>query len=182
MVILNTIKNLVSRLETRNYTELPEGIHKGLGKYLSEDETLRATLLNFRAIYRAPRWLDSNTFFNSWFILTDRRIIIARNASVFKRFRDIPLAGITQIYYELDSTEPKITINSPGHEDIIEFPKKASIHCSVLEGTLKDVIEVARKTHQQSGEGDFIFCSRCGSKILRGSHFCSECGSKLNSR
>ena len=83
MVILNAIKNLVSRLETRNYTELPEGIHKGLGKYLHEDETLHVTLLNFRAVYRAPRWLDSNTFFNSWFILTDRRIIIARKPNTY---------------------------------------------------------------------------------------------------
>lgn len=179
MVILNAIKNLVSRLETRNYTELPEGIQKGLGKYLNEDETPHVTLLNFRAIYRAPRWLDSNTFFNSWFILTDRRIIIARNGSVFKRFRDIPLSNITQIYYELDNTEPRITITSPGHEDIIEFSRKSSAHCSELEETLKSAIDAAMKSNPISGEGDFIFCGSCGSRILRGSHFCSECGSKL---
>lgn len=179
MPILDAIKDLVSKLETSNYTDLPEGISQGLRKYLDDDEKPILTLRNFRAIYRAPRWLDSNTFFNSWFILTERRIVVARNSSAFKRFRDIPLNTITQLFCELDRTEPKITINSPGHEDIIEFSKKASSHCEGLEESLKSTIDNARKSRREPGDDGFVYCGKCGSKILRGSHFCSECGARI---
>ncbi len=179
MPILDTLMDILGRLETRNYTDLPRGVHQGLMKYLEENERPLVTLLNFRAIYRAPRWLDSNTFFNTWFILTERRIVIARNSSVFKRFRDIPLDSITQIYCELDHTEPRLTVNSPGHEDIIEFHKKSSAHCASLEESLKDAIDNAKKTRKHHGDENFTFCGKCGSKILRGSHFCSECGAML---
>lgn len=179
MPILDAIKDLVSILETSNYTDLPESVNQGLVKYLDEDEKTILTLRNFRAIYRAPRWLDSNTFFNSWFILTEHRIVVARNSSEFKRFRDIPLNTITQLFCELDRTEPKITINSPGHEDIIEFPKRASSHCEGLEESLKSAIDNARKIMREPGDDGFMYCGKCGSKILRSSHFCSECGVRI---
>lgn len=181
MPILDAIRDLVGRLEIRNYTELPQGIYEGLVKYLEQDERLILTLRNYRAIYRAPRWLDSNSFFNSWFILTERRIVVARNSSAFKRFRDIPLDAVTQLYCELDRTEPKITINSPGHEDIIEFHKQASEHCEGLEESLRSAIDNAKKDRRGPGEDSFMFCGKCGSKILRGSHFCSECGARIQS-
>lgn len=179
MPIFDVLKEIVGILETRNYTELPEGIHNGLMKYLDEDERPILTLLNFRAIYRAPRWLDSNTFFNSWFILTERRIVIARNSSAFKRFRDIPLDSITHMYCELEHTEPKMTLNSPGYEDIIEFHKKSAEHCAGLEESLRNAIDNAKKNRREPGDEDFILCGKCGSQILRRSHFCSECGVKV---
>jgi len=181
MTIFDTIQDLIRKLEKSNYTDLPEGVSQGLVNYLDEDEKTILTLRNFRAVYRAPQWLDSNTFFNSWFILTERRIVVARNSSAFKRFRDIPLNTITQLFCELDRTEPKITINSPGHEDIIEFPKRAASHCEGLEESLKSAIDNARKNMRGPGDDGFMFCGKCGSKILRGSHFCSECGARIQS-
>jgi DNA-directed RNA polymerase subunit RPC12/RpoP len=166
--------------ETRNYTELPHGIRKGVEKYIREEESILVTLLNWRAIYRAPRFIDSNTYFNSWFILTSHRIIIARNSSVFKRFRDIPLSGISQIFYELDNTEPRISITSPGHEDIIEFPRQASHHCAKLEETVKEAVANAMDLIKNLPGGDYIYCSRCGSRIPGSNHFCSECGAKIH--
>lgn len=178
-MIVNALKNFIGIFGTRNCTELPKGIQTGLGKYLNNGEKILITLLDFRAIYKAPTFLESNTFFNSWFILTNNRIIIARNSSGFKRFRDIPLDTITQIYSELDNTDPKITINSPGNEDIIEFPKQASAHCATLEKSLRDAIENAKISHKEPGDRDFIFCPKCGSQTLKTGHFCSECGSRL---
>ena len=178
-MILNALKTFISIFGTRNYTELPQGIRKGLEKYLNNGENILITLLDFRAIYKAPTFLESNTFFNSWFILTNNRVIIARNSSGFKRFRDIPLDTITQIYSELDNMDPKITINSPGNEDIIEFPKQTSEHCATLEKSLRDAIENVKNSHTEPGDMDFIFCPKCGSKTLKTGHFCSECGSRL---
>ncbi len=179
MPFLEAVKNLIGMLETRNYTELPHGIRIGVEKYIKEDENIIATLLDWRAIYKAPRFVDSNTYFNSWFILTSRRILIARNSSVFRRFRDIPLSGISQIFYELDESRPRISITTPGHEDIIEFAEQASPHCAELERMINDAMGKARDMLNDSPGNEFMFCSACGSRILRGSHYCSECGTKL---
>lgn len=180
MAIADAVKSLMSMFETRNYSELPQGIRRGVEKYLKEEESILVTLLDWRAIYKAPRFVDSNTYFNSWFILTSHRIIIARNSSGFKRFRDIPLAGITQIYFELDNSEPKLTINSPGHEDIIEFPRHASNHCAKLEETINEAMGNARDMLKIMIDDEFMYCGKCGSRILRGSHFCSDCGASLH--
>ncbi len=181
MTIMEAVKNLMGIIETRNHTELPDGIRAGVEKYINEGESILFTLLDWRAIYKAPKFVDSNTFFNSWFILTNDRMIIARNSSVFKRFRDIPLSGISQIFYELDHSKPRITIASPGHEDIIEFPKQASHHCGSLEEIINEAIGNARAELQNSPEGEFVYCGACGGRILRRSHYCSECGAKLQS-
>ncbi len=181
MAIVNAIKDFMGNLVTQNYTELPERIQTGLNKYLKDDEKILLTLMDYRAIYRAPKFVDSNTFFNSWFILTNDRIIIARNSSNFKRFRDIPLLDITQIFYEIDNTEPRISITTPGKEDIIEFMRAASAHCQDLEKVIDGAIENAKSRKRHTGKDDFVLCSKCGSQVLSESKYCSECGSRLDS-
>jgi hypothetical protein len=180
MAIMSAVKNIIGMFEMRNRSELPHGIKKGVEKYIKEEESILVTLLSWRAIYKAPKFIDSNTYFRTWFILTSHRIIIARNSSGFKRFRDIPLSGISQIFYELDYSKPRITIASPGHEDIIEFPKQVSHHCAGLEEIINAAIGKARVMLQNSPEGEFIHCGACGGRILRRSHYCSECGAKLH--
>ena len=179
MAIISAVRNIMGMFDAKYCTELPHGIKTGVEKYIKEEESILVTLLNWRAVYKAPRFIDRNTYFHTWFILTSHRIIIARNSSEFNRFRDIPLSGISQIFYELDHSKPRITIASPGHEDIIEFPKQASHHCAGLEEILNEAIGNARVMHQNTPEGEFIFCGACGGRILRRSHFCSECGAKL---
>lgn len=180
MPIVNAIKEFVGSLATHNYTQLPERIQVGLDKYLKEDEEIIITLLDYRAIYKAPKFIDSNTYFSSWFILTTDRIIVARNSSQFKRFRDIPLSDITQIFYELDNTEPKLSITTPGNEDIIEFTKTGAVHCEDLDKKIDGAIENAKARNTKTLSEEFILCSKCGSKVLSQSKYCSECGSRLD--
>ena len=180
MAIVDSIKDLVGSFVTTNYTELPENINSGLQKYLKGDEEVILTLLNYRAIYKAPKFIDSNTFFNSWFILTNERIVVARNSSTFKRFRDIPLREITQIFYELDNTEPRISITTPGKEDIIEFTKAGAEHCRNLEIKIEAALENAKKRTVQSDNKEYINCNKCGSDIQSQSKYCSECGARID--
>lgn len=180
MAIASAVKNIMGMFDAKKCSELPQGIRKGVEKYIKEEESILVTLLNWRVIYKAPKFIDSNTYFHTWFILTNHRIIIARNSSEFKRFRDIPLSSISQIFYELDYSKLRITITSPGHEDIIEFPKQASPHCTGLEELMNEAIGNARVMLGNSPEGGYIHCSACGGRILGGSHYCSECGAKLH--
>ncbi len=180
MRITDLIKNAFSPLVTRNYTELPNKVKAGVDKYLTDGEVILLTLRNHRAIHKAPIWLDSNTFFNSWFILTNYRIIIARSSSEFKRFRDIPLNEISQISYELDNQDPKISITSPGKEDVIEFTKGASLHCEGMDTKLNEAMRDAKKLRNPSTK-DSVVCNKCASKIPSTSKFCPECGSRIGS-
>lgn len=180
MAIVDTIKDFVGSIVTHNYTELPEKIQVGVDKYLDDDEEIILTLLDYRAIYRAPKFIDSNTFFNSWFILTNHRILIARNSSTFKRFRDIPLSEITQIFYELDDTEPRVSITTPGNEDIIEFMKAGAEHCENLDKKINLAIENAKTRKKTMTSDEYTLCKKCGSKVLSQSKYCSECGSRID--
>lgn len=174
--ILQSLKESLHKRGKKHFTELPSGIKTGLTKYLKPGEEVLFTLLNFRAIYKATTLIDSNTFFNSWFILTNRRIIVARNSSSFKKFRDIPHNSIDQIDYETGVLEPRLTIRSPGTVDIIEFLRESKIYREDLDIKINRAIEEAKKAEKHPGIFDTIFCLQCGSKIPRASKFCSECG------
>ena len=165
------LQTYLNKLDDQNITELPLGIKSGLTKYLTPDEELLFTLRDFRAIYKAPRWIDSNTFFNSWFILTNRRIIIARNSSSFKRFRDIPHNTINQIEYDTGILESRLILHSPRTIDIIEFIGESKKHSEGLELKIQRIKEQALF--------DTVICPNCENKIPKGSKFCPECGEKI---
>jgi len=173
------IKRYLSNGEKQNLTELPSNLKNGLEGYLKQEEVVIFTLRNYRAMYIAPRWLDSNTFFNSWFIITNQRILILRNSSSLKIFRDIPFDDIHRTNYEMNRLEPRIRIISSDKEDRIDFLSDAIRHCENIEETLNRALMDARKRAETSPAGDTMFCYNCGSKIPRKSKFCSECGQEL---
>jgi hypothetical protein len=169
--IAHGLQNYLNKIDNQNITELPIGIKSGLSKYLTTDEEVLFILRDFRAIYKAPRWIDSNTFFNSWFILTNKRIVIAKNSSSFKRFRDIPYNSISKVDYETGLLESRLIIHSPRSVDIIEFIGEARKHSEGLDQRLNRVIK--------SAVFETVICANCECKLPMGSKFCSECGSKL---
>lgn len=179
MAIAEVLKGLVEKLQGGSFTEPPAGIADGIRKRLGEGEEIHFKLLNWRAMHKAPTFIDSNTYFSSWFIVTTKRIIIARNSSELKTFREIPLHGITDIHYELDRREPRVTITTPGHVDKIEFQKRAAGHTAELEELLKMVIAEARRTAPAAAEVEIVLCGGCASRIPRTSRFCPECGVRV---
>jgi hypothetical protein len=172
--IIRKLKLWINERKKAALTELPQGIKTGLLKHLKPQEEILLTLRSFRAIYKPPRWIDSNTFFNSWFILTNHRIIVARNSSSFKKFRDILLHTVNQTEYEEGERESRLTIHSPGTVDIIEFLKEVRAHCKDIEGMVKKALKEA-----YTMKPDVAFCYECGSQIPRHSKFCPECGIRL---
>jgi len=173
------IKEIFDRFEAKNSTELPADLQTGLSNYLTPGEDVLITLKNYRAIYKAKRWSDSNTFFNSWFILTNLRILILRNSSSFKMFRDIPLEVIRETNYELDRLEPRIKFSSHDGEDIIEFSKRSMNYCKEIENKVKDALANVTIVQKDSPDSETIYCNNCGTRILRHSNFCFRCGTKL---
>jgi DNA-directed RNA polymerase subunit RPC12/RpoP len=179
--IFQRLREALDRRKKKNFTELPSGIKTDLTRYLNPGEEILFTLLNFRAIYKAPTLMDSNTFFNSWFILTNRRIIVAKNSSSFKKFRDIPHNTIDQIHYETGALDSRLRIHSPGTVDIIEFLRESKMYREDLEIRVNRAIEEAKKAEKHTEASDMIFCPQCGSKIPKESKFCSECGKGVKS-
>ena len=177
--LIESVQGLISKLESKNFTELPSELNGSLSDYLSPGEKILLTLRNYRAIYKAPKWIDSNTYYNSWFILTDQRILILRNSTSFKMFRDIALDEVSRTLYEVEKLEPRITIISPGNEDRIEFLRDATKHCEHIGKKVNEALEISRQNSQLSTKKDTMNCPNCGSKIPRTSNFCSECGESL---
>jgi hypothetical protein len=177
--ILETLQGFVTRLESKNFTELPSELKDRLSSYLSEDEGVLLTLRNYRAIYKAANWIDSNTYFHSWFILTDQRILILRNSSSFKLFRDIPLSEVSRTRCEMENSDPSVIIISPGKEDRIEFVSKAIEHCGDIGKKISEAVEKNRQLSKFTQEQGAIYCYNCGGKVPKKSNFCSECGKPL---
>ena len=174
--LIETVKGYISRLEEKNLTELPSALQIGLERNLTPGEEVIVTLRNFRAIYKAPTWLDSNTYFNSWFILTNQRVLILRNSSSIKMFRDISLDDIKRTHYEIERLKPRITIISQEREDNIDFAKEALSHCEDIHDKINDAVEKAKKRGTTTLDVETIYCHNCGIKIPRHSNYCSECG------
>ncbi len=169
--ITQEIQNYFNKPNNQTITDLPLGTKSGLTKYLLPDEEVLFTLKDFRAIYKAPRWLDSNTFFNSWFILTNKRTIIAKNSSSFKRFRDIHHNKISQIEYETGLLESRLIIHTPRTVDIIEFIGEAKKCSEGIDQKMNRVIE--------NVISDTVYCLKCETEMPKGSKFCLECGEKI---
>ncbi|HEX9667398.1 MAG TPA: zinc-ribbon domain-containing protein [Thermodesulfobacteriota bacterium] len=177
--LIGTIQGFINKLESKNFTELPQDLKESLSSYLSQGEEISLTLRNYRAIYKAPKWIDSNTYFNSWFILTDQRILILRNSSSFKLFRDIPLDEVSRTLYEMDGSDPRLTIITPGKEDRIEFVSEVIRHCDDIGKKLNEALEKNRQYYNTTPEKDTLHCFNCGTRIPKKSNFCPECGKSL---
>ncbi len=178
--LIESIQGIINKLESTNYTELPEELKTGLSSYLETDEEILLTLRNYRAIYKAPKWIDSNTYFNSWFILTDQRILILRNSSSLKMFRDIALDEVSRTLYETEKLGPRVTIRSPGgNEDRIDFAHGVLKHCDDIGKKINEAVEKYRQTSRLAQEKDMMYCNNCGSRIPKDSNFCPECGKSL---
>lgn len=162
----------------QDLTELPPELRSGLVNYLGPGEEILFALRSFRAVYKPPKWIDSNTFFNSWFILTNERIIIARNSSSFKKFRDIFLNEIRRIDYETGALESKLTIESPDTVDTIEFFREVREYAQGLREKVKEALENARRTKEYTMASGLMTCSKCGGEVPKTSKFCPECGEK----
>ncbi len=177
--LIESIQGIINKLESTNYTELPEDLKTGLSNYLSPGEEILLTLRNYRAIYKAPKWIDSNTYFNSWFILTDQRILILRNSSSFKMFRDIALDEVSRTLYEMEKLGPRLTIRTPGNEDRIDFVHGVLKHCDDIGKKINEAVEKYRQISKLPQGKDMMYCHNCGSRIPKNSNFCSECGKPL---
>jgi len=157
---LEFIKRYLNNLESQNLTDLPSHLTDGLDNYLKAEEAVLLT-------------------FNSWFILTNQRILILRNSSSFKMFREIPFDEIQRTNYEMDGLEPRITIISSDKEDKIDFLRDAIRHCENIEEIFNNALMNAREKAETRVARETMFCYNCGSKIPRKSKFCSECGQEL---
>lgn len=153
---------------------IPTSLQKDLEDSLQDNEKIVHNLRTYKATYKAKRILDSNSYFNAIMILTNQRMIVARNSSRLKKFRDVPLNLIQNQTLEISEDIPILTMNLSNTKDILTFPKNSKEQVEPVVKTLKELLENnANKSTQK------IFCRYCGKKVPEDSQFCQECGKEL---
>jgi hypothetical protein len=182
--MLVKIENLISRLlegrKDQYLTEVPEKVAGGMEEYIDEDEKPLFKLRSFRALYSTPTWIESNQFFSAWVIVTSKRLMILKNSSSFKLFRDIPLGSIEELNYEFEPRKYKITIKSPHKTDILEFTGESINFCPELRRILETVCTPSRLTGKvRTPSLGISHCYFCGFRLPNPANFCPECGKKL---
>ncbi len=113
--ILNLYKNFISGLldtTGKDLLSLPEKIRNDLSLSLSENEEIVVTMKTNRAIYRAGTSKDSNTFYNTFAIVTSSRIILAKDSSGLNIFREFQLNQVNSLLYEDVTKKPTIHIDT----------------------------------------------------------------------
>ena len=161
-------------------TSLPKSVETGLPNYLSSDEKLIRVLRTNRAIYHAPRWIESNTFYRSWMIVTSERVIVIKNDKSFSPFRDIPLPSILRALFEIDHDTPTLTLELSDRSDVLEFGHECVEILKELKTTLGTAIENASPASRTSTTGcEIKFCGNCGVELNQPKNFCLNCGEKL---
>ena len=151
---------------------LPEKIKKDLLWNLKDsEEKLVVSLKTRRAIHRAPSIINSNTFYNAYAIITSKRLILARDSSKLKTFREILMSSVDSYLYEEENDTPSLNIESGHSKFILAFSPHSFTEA-------KTFLSVFRRVLDESKPAD-LFCSKCGKKTPVDSVYCSHCGEKI---
>ena len=159
---------------------LPQKLHSNLMEYLSDNEEIKCIIKNHRAIHNAEKWTDKNTFFNSWCILTNRRLLILRNLQYVKIFREIDFMKIDDYSIEKSDDSIVIKIITSGIQDTIEFSRYLVKHADKFSQKFTDTVKHYRQNYIPAGQRIFTLeCPKCTSAVMQEDKFCSNCGSSL---
>lgn len=177
------IDNIIKRVGFAGQKDpmvLPEKLHSRIIEYLSDNEEIRCSIKNHRAVHYANNWQDKNTFFNSWCILTDKRLLILRNLNYVKVFREIHIPKIDD--YSIEKSEDNIVINilTSGIKDTIEFSKYLVSHADKFSDKFTDTVKHVKGKYMADYQGIIkLECPNCTKLVLDDDKFCSNCGSSL---
>lgn len=155
----------------KDLLSLPEKIKNDLSLSLSGDEKIIISMKTERVIYRAGSSKDSNTFYKAFAILTSKRVILAKNSTSLKIFRDFQLSQVNSLLYEEVASKPTIHVNIANSEYVLSLPPGSFTEAKTFFDTFNSFVE--------PGKGENNFCSKCGNKIHTDSVYCSHCGKKI---
>ena len=176
MGTLQTVfKNLLGRIQDPSGKQLfmlPEKIKSGLLQLLTGDEEFILSLKTQRAIHKAPISRDSNTFYNSYAILTTRRLIIAKDGTKLNIFRELDLASINSQSYEKKHGKPQLSIFSLNSKYTLSFPPNSFTEA-------EEFVSAFTMALNESSLKE-TYCQGCGKKIPADSVYCSHCGKKTD--
>lgn len=170
------IDKLKSIFETPSGEELlllPESLKIDINETLENEESLVFSIRALSAKYKAPRLIDSNTFFNPYFILTNSRIIIARNSSRLNVFREIELRNIIDHKFEISSRISSLSMKLYNSRDIVTFHSNTSEQTESLKNHFDELVGALSASEEKK-----LYCRFCGEKIPADSNFCPDCGSR----
>ena len=173
--IQTVIKNLLSSFTDptgRALLELPENIRKDLSVSLKEDEDILISMKTERAIYKAGQSRDSNTYYKTIAVLTSKRLILARQSSRLKIFRDFQLSEVSGLLYEEVNGKPTIHADLLSSKYILSMPPGSFDEA-------KEFFDAFNSTIGPEKSEDFL-CTSCGKKIRKDSVYCSHCGKKIS--
>ncbi len=173
--ILNKIMNLFSD-ESAN--DLSDSLQLDLINYLDINETIIFKQNIYNSNFLANSWSERNIFYNCILILTEKRIIIAKNSNSLKIFRDIQLATINNLNFLLsDKDNHIISIKTENAEDIIQIKNRYKQQFNDLKNRFSKTYE--NINNQDKSKIDYTTCNNCGEMIKRESNFCSNCGKEV---
>ena len=173
--IQTVIKNLLSSFTDptgRALLELPENIRKDLSVSLRKDEAILISMKTERAIYKAGQSRDSNTYYKAFAVVTGKRLILARQSSRLKIFRDFQLSEVSGLLYEEINGKPTIHADLLSSKYILSMPPRSFDEA-------KEFFDAFNSAIGPKKSEDFL-CSSCGKKIPKDSVYCSYCGEKLS--
>ncbi|MDP2676727.1 MAG: zinc ribbon domain-containing protein [bacterium] len=169
--MLKMIEWMHKQLEP-NLRDMPEAIKRGIQEKYEED-TVLLTLKSDHIRHEGLKFTssDNNTFYQSWLVLTDKRIIAARNSSTFKEFVSTPYAMLEPLSILFSFADGMLTFNEKnGKSYKVEFLKYADEYFEELDITLREMAD--RAQHKK--------CPHCGREIEQESNFCPGCGRDIS--
>ena len=138
---------------------------------LSGDEKIVISMKTESVIYKAGSSKDSNTFYKIFAILTSKRVILAKNSTSLKIFRDFQLSQVNSLLYEEVASKPTIHVDIANSKYILSLPPGSFTESKTFFDTFNSLLEPGKRENN--------FCSKCGNKIHTDSVYCSHFGKKI---
>jgi hypothetical protein len=178
--IIETFKKKISLTANYDPVTLPKLLHNNIREYLANNEDIKCSIKNYRAIHNADKWRDRNTFYNSWCILTDKRLLILRNLNYVKVFREIQVPKIDDYSIEKSDDNIMVKIITSGVEDRIEFSRYLIDHAVKFTDKFTNLVKTSKEKYIVDKQGRIkMKCPKCSKAISEEDKFCSNCGSSL---
>ncbi len=167
-------KRISSVFAPKSLAEIPPELRAALDQQMNNEKILHCLRVE-KVFYKNPSSFSGETFFRNVAVLTDKRLILAKESSSYQKIKTFFLVSVSGCESHSDSGKPALLVEFSDRSQVRLVFAFDDPETGVFENTLKRV-----RSDQKETRTGGAFCGQCGKQSRAGARFCHECGTRLD--